>query len=116
MRSIELRGKEYTIEFDINSGCDLEDKAGKAVGAIVNDALTNLSLTANRLLLWGGLRKHYPDMTLADAGELLMGEDRVTVLNMCVEDMKDAGFFGRAATKPPAKKKSPKASDVSTAN
>lgn len=103
MKSIELSGKQYTIEFDINSGCDLEDAAGKSIGEVVNDALTNLSLTSNRLVLWGGLRKHYPDMTLAKAGDLLAGADRVLVLNACVEDMIDAGFFGRAATKPPKK-------------
>lgn len=103
MKSIELSGKQYTIEFDINSGCDLEDAAGKSIGEVVNDALTNLSLTSNRLMLWGGLRKHYPDMTLAKAGDLLAGADRVLVLNACVEDMIDAGFFGRAATKPPKK-------------
>lgn len=103
MKSIELSSKQYTIEFDINSGCDLEDKAGRPIGEVVNDALTNLSLTSNRLMLWGGLRKHYPDMTIAEAGDLLIGADRVSVLNTCIEDMKDAGFFGRAATKPPKK-------------
>lgn len=114
MKSIELSGKQYTIEFDINSGCDLEDAAGKAIGEVVNDALTNFSLTSNRLVLWGGLRKHYPDMTLTEAGELLANADRVEVLNTCIEDMKDAGFFGRAATKPP--KKATKVSEKSTAN
>ena len=115
MKSIELSGKQYTIEFDINSGCDLEDAAGKSIGEVVNDALTNLSLTSNRLVLWGGLHKHYPDMTLAEAGDLLIEADRVSVLNACIEDMKDAGFFGRAATKPPMKKAT-KVSEKSTTN
>ena len=115
MKSIELSGKQYTIEFDINSGCDLEDAAGKSIGEVVNDALTNLSLTSNRLMLWGGLRKHYPDMTLTEAGDLLVGADRVSGLNACSEDMKDAGFFGRAAAKPPMKKAT-KASAKSTTN
>ena len=115
MKSIELSGKQYTIEFDINSGCALEDAAGKAIGEVVNDALTNLSLTSNRLMLWGGLRKHYPDMTLDEVGDLLIGADRVSVLNTCIEDMKDAGFFGRAATKPPKKQARAKVSAKPTA-
>ena len=116
MKSIELNGKEYCLEYDINSGCDIEDAAGKSVSAVVNDALTNLSIKANRLLLWGGLRKHYPDLTLNDAGNLLSGEDRVSVLNTCIEEMKSAGFFGRAAKKPPKKATDSKASGTSTAD
>jgi len=99
MKSIELNGKEYKIEFDINSGCDMEDKGGKSIGVIVNDALNNLSLTSNRLLLWGGLRKHYPDLTLNDVGKLLINSDLVEILNICIEEMKNAGFFGRAGEK-----------------
>lgn len=107
MKSIELNGKTYKVEFDINSGCDLEDKGGKSIGAIVNDALSNLSLTSARLILWGALRKHYPDLTLNDAGDLITG-DRIEILNACIEEMKNAGFFGRAGEKtetPPEKNK-----------
>ena len=101
---MELNGKEYKISFDINSGCDLEEKSGKSIGSIVNDALTNLSLTSNRLILWGALRKNYPDLTLSDVGELLNGADRVEVLNTCIGEMKNAGFFGKAVKEPPKKK------------
>jgi hypothetical protein len=107
MKSIELNGKTYKIEFDINSGCDMEDKGNKSIGAIVNDALSNLSLTSARLILWGALRKHYPDLTLSDAGGLITG-DRIEILNACIEEMKSAGFFGRAGENkkaPPENKK-----------
>lgn len=104
MKSLELNGKEYKIEFDINSGCDLEDKSGKPIGTLVNEAFNNFSLTNNRLILWGALRKHYPDLTLTDVGELLRGTNPVEILNACVEEMNHEGFFGKAVAKTPPKK------------
>lgn len=113
MRTITFGEKEYRVEYDINAGCDMEDKGGRAFGMIANDALVRQDLRAHRLLLWGGLRKHYPDLTLEEAGELLyMHDDRVALLDALYEEMKTAGFFGKAAQEPP--KRTRKASVKST--
>ena len=102
MKSIEIGGKEYRIEYDINAGCDMEDRGGKMITQLLDD-----NLRSTRLALWGGLRKHHPDLTLLDAGDLVtQHEDRVKLMQDCLEEMIQAGFFGKAAKEPPKKTRS----------
>lgn len=100
MRTLEISSEQYRLEYDINAGCDMEDRAGRTI-----DKLIDTSLTSIRLILWGGLRKHHPEITLADAGDLISAHgDRAELMNLCFEEMKLAGFFGKAAEEPPKKK------------
>jgi hypothetical protein len=100
MRSLQIGNKTYKIEYDINSACDIEDVTGVSI-----IRLASISAKSARAYLWGGLRIHYPDLTLTDAGKLLSEHgDWPEVLNMCFEEMKVAGFFGKAGEKNPPKK------------
>lgn len=105
MKSIEIGGKEYRIEYDINSGCDMEDKAGESFGDIVNSVIRKQSLRSIRVMFWGGLRKNYPDLTLSDAADLIaLHGNWPDLTNTCIDEMRGAGFFGKAVEKPPMKK------------
>ena len=105
MKSIEIGGKEYRIEYDINSGCDMEDKAGESFGDIVNHVIRNHNLRSIRVMFWGGLRKNYPDITLSDAADLIaLHGNWPDLTNTCIDEMRAAGFFGKAVEKPPMKK------------
>lgn len=106
MKSIEIGGKEYRIEYDINSGCDMEDKAGESFGDIVNSVIRKQSLRSIRVMFWGGLRKNYPDLTLSDAADLIaLHGNWPDLTNTCIDEMRAAGFFGKAVEKPPTKRK-----------
>ncbi len=106
MRSVEIGGKEYRIEYDIDTGCDMEDKAGKSFGDIVNLVIHKQDLRSVRVMFWGGLRKNYPDLTLTDAADLIsLHGNWPDLTNTCIEEMKTAGFFGKAEEKTPPKKR-----------
>lgn len=103
--TVEVNGKQYRIEYDFEAACDMEDNTDTTLGVIVNKALGG-DFRSIRLTVWGGLRKNYPDLTLADASNILLAHgDWPSLLNLCIEEMKRAGFFGRAVEKTPPKKK-----------
>ena len=70
MISITFGDKERRIEYNTRSGCLMEDKAGRSLMQIVNAAIVQQDMRSARLMLWGGLLKHYPDTTLEDAENL----------------------------------------------
>jgi len=110
MITLEINGQNYKVEYDINAGCDMEDRSGKIITRLIDD-----SLTAVRLMLWGGLRLHHEDITLTDAGRLVSAHgDRITLMQTLLDEMVAAGFFGKAAQKPPESKRISKASGKST--
>lgn len=108
MRILTIGDEEYILEYDINAGCLMEQKSGKSIAKLIDSTLTTA-----RLMLWGGLLKHTPDITLIEAGDLLTKHGNWTeVMNQCFEEMKAAGFFGKAEGTP--RKKRPARSGKST--
>ena len=106
MKSIEIDGKEYRLEYHINAACEAEDKGEKPFSAIINDAFVVQDKRALRLFLWGALREHYPEYTLTDAGNLARKHgDDVELMRILYEECKQAGFFGKAEEKTPPKKR-----------
>jgi hypothetical protein len=68
-------GRKITMAFDVNAWIDIGDELGMEMPEILK-ALENKEkppgLKFQRVLFWGGLRKHHPEMTLRDAGELMV--------------------------------------------
>lgn len=60
-------GKVYTLTFDINAVCELEEALGKGVSEIVSD-MSRVSTV--RAVLWAGLRHHHK-VTLEEAGDIM---------------------------------------------
>lgn len=69
--AFRVADSEYTLKFSTNAICELEERLDKGLNTIV----ANMErLTTVRALLWAGLRAKHPDVTIAQAGEMI---DRV---------------------------------------
>lgn len=93
----EIGGKSVALKYTVNAMCAVEDACGGAL-----DEIMDRQFTAARLLLWGGMLEHCPEMTVAQAGELIgahlaSGGTLEDVVGHCAEGMRRAGFFGPAA-------------------
>lgn len=63
-------GTALTLVLDNNALCEIEDALDKPINAVFADAGKG-RLSATRALLWGATRRHHPDMTLEECGDLL---------------------------------------------
>lgn len=64
-------GRELTLEFDLDAFIEAESAYGKPMRALLADAKAGF-IGSVRALLYGGLRKHHPEVTPALAGEIAM--------------------------------------------
>lgn len=67
-------GRTVTMVFDVNAWIDIGDQLGMEVPEIIKvlqDEEKPPSLKMQRVIIWGALRKHHPEMSLRDAGEIL---------------------------------------------
>lgn len=69
-KTFEVDGETYTLQFDINGLCDLEQLMGKASAELV-PMMTAGSMTATRAVMWCGLKAKHPDVDLLTAGDLV---------------------------------------------
>ena len=79
--TINILGKEYTFLLDMNALCELESITGSnAISLFERTDTGTASLSDLRALIFCGLKRHHPDITLEEAGDI-MGEDTESVLN-----------------------------------
>jgi len=69
IKTIKLKGKEYPVEFSMNTFADLEIKYGSIDAAM--QALEKGSIVAVRFMLSLGLSEHDPTMTETVVGKLI---------------------------------------------
>lgn len=68
-------GRKLKLCFDANAWVDVEDALGMKFPEILEalgDKENPPSLKMQRAVIWGGLQKHHPEMTVRDAGEILV--------------------------------------------
>lgn len=69
---IESGGSKYTLRMDFNSMCEFEDVAGiNAMDAFADFEQGKISVKNMRAMMYAFLRRHHPDVTLEQAGEIL---------------------------------------------
>ena len=64
---------KFRLVFDANAFCEIEDTIGLTLGEL-HDAMSDpkkLSMKAVRAIVHGGLHRHHPDLTPADAGDIM---------------------------------------------
>ena len=68
--------RELTLRFDFGALVEAEDAAGVGTQEMMAEfsAKGGARLKTARAMLYGALRYHHPDLTLEDAGDLLMGD------------------------------------------
>lgn len=59
--SFDADGKTYILQFTINSLCELEDKALSTINRFAS----------TRAMMWAGLLKNHPSISLQEAGDLI---------------------------------------------
>ncbi len=70
----EIDGAAYTLRFSVDAMCQLEAAVGKSFAEIGQDlSAGKISITLARQLLWSALREHHADVTLKQAGEMIIG-------------------------------------------
>lgn len=75
-------GRKLTFVYDVNAWIDIGEELGKLNGGddvplpeilkAMSDKDNPPSLKFQRILVWGGLRKHHPEMSIRDAGEIMV--------------------------------------------
>lgn len=63
-------GRAYTLVLDFNAICVAEGELALDMDQIVLNLDQRLSFTLLRALVWAGTRKHHPEITLEQAGNL----------------------------------------------
>ena len=69
---IKLCGKPYTLRYDFNAMCDMEDILGKSVMEVFKSE-DQIGFKVFRSIIWAGLNRTHP-MTVEEAGELVGNE------------------------------------------
>jgi hypothetical protein len=67
----EADGMSYTLRFGTNALITLEQELGITINEIIERLQASPSMALMRLLFWAGLLKRHPDMTQAQAGDVL---------------------------------------------
>ncbi len=67
----QLGDKTYTLCFPSNALVEVEEVSGKDIVTVLTEWQQSPAVAPLRTLLWGALRKHNPDASLLDAGDLI---------------------------------------------
>jgi len=105
---IKAGAKEYRIEYNLNSICDFEEITNMDVAEMTARRLSGLRII--RALLFCGLKKNHPDLTIEDAGNILNdyiknGKTISTLYNVINSEMEKAGFKSNENTNNREKKR-----------
>jgi len=68
---IEVEGQSYVLAFDVNAMCEVEYLLDQPTDRILRALTASPPLHVVRALLWGGLRRHHPDLDLQAVGALM---------------------------------------------
>ena len=92
-------GRELTLRFDFAALCEAEEAADAGTETMMAElAKGGARLKTARAMLYGSLRYHHPELTLEDAGELLMSDSQAIsgAMGRAMQEMAD-----RRAKNPP---------------
>jgi len=96
---------DYTLVFDINTFCALEDETGLGVSELIDQVQSKPSFKLLRSIFCAGLQTHHPRTTIAEAGEIMSDAGLDTMRDalsralqaaMPAADAKDASAEGKA--------------------
>jgi hypothetical protein len=68
--SFEAEGRTYTMVFNTNTICELEEETGQTIQAL-GGQLANPGMRLVRQIVWAGLRKYHPGLSMAEAGDVI---------------------------------------------
>lgn len=88
--TLRVDGRVYRLVLDINAQTLAEEAASTpqkevAFTEIAESALRG-RITASRLLFWASLQRHQPEITLAQAGDLLSQEEAMAAMREAAKE------------------------------
>jgi hypothetical protein len=108
-------GRTLTFVFDLNAWIDIGEELGKERGkdltpdevtALLTDKDNPPGLKFQRVMIWGGLRKYHPEMSVRDAGEVMVEASQAMEKAMAGGMPKQKeGSAGDADADPPKRRK-----------
>lgn len=69
--AITIGGRAFTLCYSNNAIAELEQVADESIIGLLSRWASGGRLSLLRLMLWGGLRKFHPDLSLIDVGNML---------------------------------------------
>ena len=87
---------DFTLVFNINTFCALEDETGLGVSDLIDQVQAKPSFKLLRSIFCAGLQARHPDTTIAEAGEIMSDAG--------LDVMRDALSRALQAAMPPAEK------------
>ncbi|KMS54721.1 hypothetical protein [Sphingobium cupriresistens] len=69
--SFKAGASEFTLVFDINTFCELEDETGLGVADLVEQIQDKPSFKLLRSIFCAGLQAHHPQTSIVEAGEIM---------------------------------------------
>ncbi|MBY6160033.1 gene transfer agent family protein [Mameliella alba] len=103
--SVEISDKAWTLRLDMNALAEFEEATGQnALEAIEAFETGEVSIVKLRHLIWASLKYHHPDVTLAQAGDVI-SHDPEALTRALAEFMPKADDPGVAEGKSRGKKK-----------
>ncbi len=68
---IRVGGRDFVLCYSNNAIAELEQVADESIIGLLSRWASGGRLSLLRLMLWGGLRKFHPDLSLIDVGNML---------------------------------------------
>lgn len=66
-------GRTLRMAFDANAWCAIEEQLDKGTPEILEELQSGRArMKTQRAMMWGGLRKHHPEISVEEAGEILI--------------------------------------------
>jgi uncharacterized membrane protein len=69
--SFKAGASTFTLVFDVNAFCELEDETGFGVAELIEQIQDKPSFRLLRSIFCAGLQTHHPKTSLAEAGEIM---------------------------------------------
>lgn len=88
--SLQVEEQTFQLVYDVNALCAIEDVLDKSVLEVMTTIKGMPKLGLVRALLWGGLRRYHEDLSLSDAGDLVMAAGMGPALKVVQEGIQAA--------------------------
>lgn len=85
--ALKTKDQVYTLRYTVNALCDLEDQLGAGINDILKEFQTEdtLRIRTIRTVLWAGLKDKHPDITIAQAGDIITDAGTVAAVSALAE-------------------------------
>lgn len=100
-------GRTLTLAYSFDALCAVEEVAARSISEVLAEISKGAPrLTTARALIYGGLQQHHPEVTLTEAGELILSDGPAVseAMNRALAAAFPKAAEGRQAANPPSQR------------